>query len=105
MYLYHPRRGQDLCPQDYNVKVEFYQWFLQTFAGNSFCFLSLVLCTEDTGFGHNVIVKLQSMADVDPRGSISFPSQEEFAINVRVDMIGVTLARPSVSRQKLVKAL
>jgi hypothetical protein len=84
--------------------MEFYQWFLQKFAGNSFCFLSLVLCTEDTGFRRNVIVKYQSTADVDPRGSISSPSQEQFAINVRVDMIGDTLARPSVSRQKLLKA-
>jgi hypothetical protein len=104
LYLYHPRRAQGLCPQDYNVKVEFYQWFLQKFASSSLCFLSLVLFREDTGFRGNVIAKFQSTADVDPGGSISSPSQEQFAINVWLDMIGDTLARPSVSRQKLSKA-
>lgn len=84
--------------------MEFYRWFLKKFACNSFCFLSLVLFTEDTGFRRNVIIKFQPTADVDPRGSISFSSQERFVINVRVDMIGDTLARPSVSQQKLVKA-
>jgi hypothetical protein len=84
--------------------VEFYQCLLKKIAGNSFCFLSLVLFTEDMGFRRNVIVIFQSTAYVDPRGSISSPSQERFVINVRVDMIGDTLARPSLSRQKLVKA-
>jgi hypothetical protein len=89
-------------PKDYNTKVEFYQWFLQIYAGNPFSFLPLVLFTEDTGLRRNVIVKFQSSTDADPRGSIS--SQEQFAINIRVGMIGDTLARPSVLRQRLVKA-
>lgn len=93
---YHIQRVQALLPTDFEPRIRFCQWFLDTCIENPE-FTSVVLFTDEAKFSREAITNFHNnhiWTDANPHAITERRHQQTFSLNVWVGIIGDRLLGP-----------
>ena len=103
LHPYHYTRVQALQPQDYERRVNFCRWMLETIAENP-RILDRLLFTDECNFGRNGTVNLRNLhywSIQNPRLARPVYYQRRFSVNIWVGIMGERLVGPFILPDRL----